>query len=65
MEFQTSGVVFLRSKNVPLIVGDNCLYRFMETVIYLITSPKIKELGRLGLVFHNRYGGYIARSCFP
>ena len=59
------GVVFLGSKNVPLIVRDKCFYRFMETVIYLITSPKIKELGRLGGNFHNCYGSYIAWSCFP
>ena len=59
------GVVFLGRKNVPLIVGDKCLYRFMEMVIYLITSPKIEELGRLGGNFHNCYGTYIARSCFP
>ena len=32
----------------------------METVIYLITSPKIEELERLGGNFHNRYGSYIA-----
>ena len=59
------GLSFLGSKNAPLIVGDKCLYRFMETVIYLITSPKIEELGRLGGNFHNCYGTYIARSCFP
>ena len=59
------GVVFLGRKNVPLIVRDKCLYRFMETVIYLITSPKIEELGRLDCNFHNCYGSYIAQSCFP
>ena len=59
------GVVFLGSQNIPLIVEDKCLYRFRETVIYLITSSKIKELGKLGGNFHNRYGSYIARSCFP
>ena len=59
------GVVFLRSQNVPLIVGDKCLYRFMEMVIYLITSPKIGELGRPDGNFHNRYGSYITQFCFP
>ena len=58
-------VVFLGSQNIPLIVEDKCLYRFMEMVIQLITSPKIGELGRLGGNFHNRYGSYTALFRIP
>ena len=65
MNSKLLGVVFLGSQNIPFIVGDKCLYRLTETVIYLITSLKIKELGKLGGNFHNRYGSYIAWSCFP
>ena len=49
------GVVFLGSQNIHLIFVDKCLYGFREMVIFLITSPKIKELEKLGGNFHNCY----------
>ena len=63
MEFQTSGDC--SRKNLPLFVGDKCLYRFMGVVIYLITSPIIKESRKFGFNFHNCYGSCIACPYFP
>ena len=40
-------------KNLHLFVKDKCLYRFMGAVIYLITSPMIKEFEKFGVNFHN------------
>ena len=47
----------------PLV--DECLYSMpFGTVTYLVTSPIIKEFGRLEGNFHNYYGSYIIRACF-
>ena len=46
MEFQTFGDCVW--KNLPSFVRGWCLYKFMEMVIDLVTSPIIEESGKFG-----------------
>ena len=62
MEFETSGDCIW--KNLPFFVEGWCLYRFMETVIGLVTSPTIGESGKFGVNFHNCYGSCMLCSYF-
>ena len=63
MEFQTSGDCVWK-KNLPLFFGGSCVYRFTETVIYLVTSPTIKKSEKFGVNFHNCYGSCMLSSYF-
>ena len=56
-EFQTYGNRVWR-KNLPLFVKDSFFYRFMKTIIFLITVPRPLRSPESLEYSHNFYGGY-------
>ena len=54
LEFLFSGS-FVKRKNLPLFVENECLYSIVETVTYLVTSPKFVEVRSFTLTSYNHY----------
>ena len=46
---------FVKRKNLPLFVRNECLYSAVKVVTCLITSPTFVEVRNFTLNFYNRY----------
>ena len=46
---------FVKRKNLPLFVKNECLYGTVEAVTYLVNSPKFVEVRSFTLTSYNRY----------